>query len=94
MSETKDTKAGSTPTTTTTEAPAQQQTAAQAEAQERQAKADHKPTKAQREYLASGTAPAVQITPTTFGDGKDDQPPGGHPQDPTSKDSVGSKAEL
>ena len=54
----------------------------------------HTVTKADREYLASGTAPAPTIKPTTFGDGKDDQPPGGHPSDPTSKGSVGSSKTL
>lgn len=68
--------AGTTPTTT--EAPAQ-------------AEAKHEPTKADLEYLASGTAPTVEIKPTTF---EGEQPPGGHPQDPTSKGSVGSRREL
>lgn len=83
MSDTKDTSKDPAGTAQATETKGK---AAQADAPK-----THTPTKAQREYLASGTAPAADIKPTTF-DGE--QPPGGHPQDPTSKGSVGSKREL
>lgn len=76
-------------TSTTTTSTSDQQAADLKAERERQAKT---PTKAEREYLASGTAATPTIKPTTFAG--DEQPPGGHPQDPTSKTSVGSSKTL
>lgn len=79
-------------TETSTPTPTQSDAEKQAEQLKAERDAQTKaPTAAQRKYLEQGTAPAAKITPTTF---QGEQPPGGHPQDPTSKDSVGSKAEL
>lgn len=93
MSEQTTTSGGTADSTTTTTDPAVTLADRQAADLKAEREAQTKtPTKAERAYLESGTAPAREITPTTFGDG--DQPPGGHPQDPTSKTSVGSKREL
>lgn len=47
-----------------------------------------KPSKADLDYLAQGTAPATRIVPTEF---EGEQPPAGHVNDPTSKGHSGSK---
>lgn len=87
-----DTQAGSTPTTTDAAVTLADRQAADLRAErEAQAKAGSKEDLA---YLNQGIKTPEKVTPTTFGDGKDDQPPGGHPADPTSKGSVGSTKEL